>query len=113
MAWHGMAWYGMVWYGKVWYVMIWYGLVWYGMVSYGMVWHGMVLSRCFSVVVIKRSRRDIEVCGVAVLFSFWCGIPVNKFPRYGVAVISNPATVFDFCAFKHVDHALWTVYTAL
>ena len=42
---------------------------------------------------------DIGVCGVAVLLSFWCGIPVNKIPHCGVAVISNP-TVRDVCAFK-------------
>ena len=41
----------------------------------------------------------IGVCGVAVLLSFLCGIPVNKFPHCGVAVISNP-TVCDVCAFK-------------
>ena len=33
---------------------------------------------------------DIGVCGVAVLLSFLCGIPVNKIPHCGVAVISNP-----------------------
>ena len=37
---------------------------------------------------------DIGVCGVAVLLSFLCGIPVNKIPHCGVAVISNP-TVCD------------------
>ena len=42
---------------------------------------------------------DIEVCGVAVLLSFLCGILVNKIPQCGVAVISNP-TVCDVCAFK-------------
>ena len=42
---------------------------------------------------------DIGVCGVAVLRSFLCGIPVNKIPHCGVAVISNP-TVCDVCAFK-------------
>ena len=42
---------------------------------------------------------DIGVCGVAVLLSFLCGIPVNKIPHCGVAVISNP-TVCDVCAFK-------------
>ena len=30
---------------------------------------------------------------------FLCGIPVNKIPHCGVAVISNP-TVCDVCAFK-------------
>ena len=33
---------------------------------------------------------DIGVCGVAVLLSFLYGIPVNKIPHCGVAVISNP-----------------------
>ena len=37
---------------------------------------------------------DIGVCGVAVLLSFLCGIPVNKIPHCGVEVISNP-TVCD------------------
>ena len=77
---------------------------------------------------------DIGVCGVALLLSFLCGIPVNKIPHCGVAVISNP-TVCDFCAFKptvfgetklfavlrhqqyqyslHADRALWTVYITL
>ena len=43
---------------------------------------------------------DIGVCGVAVLLSFLCGIPVNKIPHCGVAVISNPTvcdTVCDVC----------------
>ena len=77
---------------------------------------------------------DIGVCGVAVLLTFLCGIPVKKIPHCGVAVISNP-TVCDVCAFKpavfgetklfavlrhqqyqyslHADHALWTVYMTL
>ena len=42
---------------------------------------------------------DTGVCGVAVLLSFLCGIPVNKIPHCGVAVISKP-TVCDVCAFK-------------
>ena len=42
---------------------------------------------------------DIGVCGVAVLLSFLCGIPVNKISHCGVAVISNP-TVCDVCAFQ-------------
>ena len=42
---------------------------------------------------------DIGVCGVAVLPSFLRGIPVNKIPHCGVAVIPNP-TVCDVCAFK-------------
>ena len=77
---------------------------------------------------------SIGVCGVAVLLSFLCGIPVNKIPHCGFAVISNP-TVCDVCAFKltvfgerklfavlryqqyqyslPADHALWTVYMTL
>ena len=47
----------------------------------------------------KKMEGDIGVCGVAVLLSFLCGIPVNKIPHCGVAVISNP-TVCDVCAFK-------------
>ena len=46
-----------------------------------------------------RRGGDIGVCGVAVLLSFLCGIPVNKIPHCGVAVISNPM-VCDVCAFK-------------
>ena len=42
---------------------------------------------------------DIGVCGVAVLLSFLCGIPVNKISHRGVAVISNP-TVCDVCSFQ-------------
>ena len=42
---------------------------------------------------------EIGVCGVAVLLSFLCGIPMNKISHCGVAVISNP-TVCDVCAFK-------------
>ena len=45
------------------------------------------------------TEGDIGVCGVAVLLSFLCGIPVKKIPHCGVAVISNP-TVCDVCAFK-------------
>ena len=70
-------------------------------------------------------------CNGAVLLGFLCGIPVNKIPHFGVAVISNP-TVRDVWVFKptvfgetklfavlrhqqyqyslHADHALWTVY---
>ena len=44
--------------------------------------------------VICHYEGDIGVCGVAVLLSFLCGIPVNKIPHCGVAVISNP-TVCD------------------
>ena len=43
---------------------------------------------------------DIRVCGVAVLLSFLCGIPVNKIPLCGVAVISNPTVCDVVCAFK-------------
>ena len=68
---------------------------------------------------------------------FLCGVPVNKIPHCGVAVISNP-TVCDVCAFKptafgetklfgvlqnqqyqhslhadHADHAVSTVYMTL
>ena len=42
---------------------------------------------------------NIGVCGVAVLLSFLCGIPVNKIPHYSIAVISN-TTECDVCAFK-------------
>ena len=48
---------------------------------------------------IHLGEGDIGVCGVAVLLSFLCGIPVNKILHCGVAVISNP-TVCDVCAFK-------------
>ena len=48
---------------------------------------------------LPKLEGDIGVCGVAVLLSFLCGIPVNKIPHYGDAVISNP-TVCDVCAFK-------------
>ena len=84
--------------------------------------------------IVGYQEGDIGVCGVAVLPSFLCGIPVKKIPHCGVAVISNP-TVCDVCAFKpavfgetklfavlrhqqyqhlyqyslHADHALWTV----
>ena len=81
-----------------------------------------------------KMEGDIGVCGVAVLLRFLCGIPMNKIPHCGVAVISNP-TVCDVCAFKptvfsetklftvlrhqqyqyslHADHVLWTVYMTL
>ena len=42
---------------------------------------------------------DIGVCGVVVLLSFLCGIPVIKIPHCGVAVIPN-RTVCDVRAFK-------------
>ena len=82
----------------------------------------------------QSKEGDIGVCGVAVLLSFLCGIPVNKIPHCGVAVIPNP-TVCDVGAFKptvfgetklfavlrhqqyqqslKADHALWTVYRIL
>ena len=44
-------------------------------------------------------ERDIRVCGVVLLLSFLCSIPVNKIPHCGIAVISN-TTVCDVCAFK-------------
>ena len=46
-----------------------------------------------------KMEGDIRVCGVAVLLSFLCGIPVNKIPHCGVAVNSNPM-VCDAYAFK-------------
>ena len=83
---------------------------------------------------LRCTEGDIGVCGVAVLLSFLCGIPVNKIPHCGFALISNP-TVCDVCAFKptvfgetklfavlrhqqyqyslHADQALWTVYMTL
>ena len=64
------------------------------------------ISKCWQVLNLSNfefswllKEGDIGVCGVAVLLSFLCGIPVNKIPHCGVAVISNP-TVCDVCAFK-------------
>ena len=76
---------------------------------------------------------DIGVCGVTVLLSFLRGIPVNKIPHCGGAVLISNPTVCDVCAFKptvfgetklvavlrhqqynyslHADHALWTYMT--
>ena len=69
------------------------------------------------------SEGDIGICGVAVLLSFLCGIPVNKIPHCGVAVISNPKVCETklFAVLRHqqyqyslhADHALWTVYMTL
>ena len=69
---------------------------------------------------------DIGVCGVVVLLSVLCGIPVNKISHCGVAVIPNPTMwVFGemklFAVLQHqqyqhssnADHALWTVYRIL
>ena len=47
----------------------------------------------------NSKEGDIGVCGVAVLLSVLCGIPVNKISHCGVAVISNPM-VCDVCAFQ-------------
>ena len=44
---------------------------------------------------------------VVVLYSFLCSIPVNKIPRCGIAVISNP-TVCDDCTFNF-DWSLFLV----
>ena len=59
-----------------------------------------------------HKEGDIGVCGVAVLISFLCGIPMNKIPHCVVAVISNP-TVCDVCAFKPTVFGEMKLFTVL
>ena len=59
----------------------------------------LYLSRLIIVTSNGGGHWGLRCCGVAVLLSFLCGIPVNKIPHCGVAVISNP-TVCEVCDFK-------------